>query len=273
MRPVRPLDPLIAQLREPQRTAIPGPGHIRGLARLQATRRGPLPKHLHRGRDLPQARDHDRLQIRDPSLAPFIHPARLKPVEADQHVDRGHELPLRERGLSGLHHPPIELAARTIGHDPARYTPRGQRNPARDPVFVARANAASQSAITRTMLEDVRGLLTDLDARRGDHRGARIGVPPPTYSATPAAKCQTAPRSPNPPRAPRAGPRLRRRGRRRRRRRSPLTQRCRTPTTQPNLGMPNSGDAQQPGRSPGAHEHRRVARELLLLQEAALARY
>jgi hypothetical protein len=127
VRAIRPLDPLIARLREPQRASIPGARHIRGLARRRAARRGPVAKDLHRGRDLPQVRGHDCLQIRDPPLAPLIHPARLEPPQTDQHVDRGHEPPLRECGLSRPHHPPIELAARTTRHEPARYTPRGRR--------------------------------------------------------------------------------------------------------------------------------------------------
>ena len=139
VRAIGPLDPLIARLREPQRPPIPRARHIRGLARRQAARCGPIAKHFHRGRDLPQARDHDRLQIRDPPLAPLIHPARLEPAQADQHVDRGHEPSLRERGLSRPHHPPIELAAGTTRHDPARYTPRANETRPRTCVLEPRA--------------------------------------------------------------------------------------------------------------------------------------
>ena len=108
--------------REPQLPTAARARHIRRLARLQAACASPLAKHLHRRRDLSQARDRDRLQIRDTALPPLIHPLRLKPTNTHQHVDRGHKLTLRERRLSRPYHAPLKLPPVALGYDPADAT-------------------------------------------------------------------------------------------------------------------------------------------------------
>ena len=115
MRAVRPLDPGIARLREPQRPPITGTRKVSGLAWLQPARLRPAAKRAHRRRDLPQVRDRHALQTIDAALAPLINPARLKPADADQHIDRGHELALRKRRLRRTNHPAIDVPA-IAGH-------------------------------------------------------------------------------------------------------------------------------------------------------------
>jgi hypothetical protein len=110
VRPIRPLDPRVPGLRESQRLAPASARHIPRLARLQPTRLSPPPKAPHRRRDLAQARDHHPLEIVNAPLPPLIHPPRLKPTQANQHIDRRHELTLRQRHLRRSHHPPLELA-------------------------------------------------------------------------------------------------------------------------------------------------------------------
>jgi hypothetical protein len=115
IRAIRPLNRGIARLGEPQRPAIPRPRKVSGLTRPQAARLRPPAKRAHRRRDLPQVRDRDLLEILDAALAPLINPTRLEPADADQHVDRGHELALRKRRLGRTDHPAIDVPA-IAGH-------------------------------------------------------------------------------------------------------------------------------------------------------------
>jgi hypothetical protein len=101
MRPIGSLDRGGARLREPQPLTAAGTRHVRRLARLQPTPLRPPLKAPHRGRDLAQACDHDPLEVLPPTLPPLIHPPRLKPTHADQHIGRRHELTLRQRRLRG----------------------------------------------------------------------------------------------------------------------------------------------------------------------------
>jgi hypothetical protein len=110
VRPIRQLDPGISCLREPQRPTVAAARHIRRLARLQTVRLRPPAKAPHRRRDLPQARDRHPLQVVHAALPPLIHPPRLQPPHADQHIDRGHELALRQRRLRRPHDTLLELA-------------------------------------------------------------------------------------------------------------------------------------------------------------------
>ena len=66
MRPIGSLDRGVARLREPRRLTAAGTRHVRCLARLQPTPLRPPLKAPHRGRDLPQACDHDPLEILTP---------------------------------------------------------------------------------------------------------------------------------------------------------------------------------------------------------------
>ena len=120
VRAVRPLDLGIARLGEPQRPPVACPRYIHRLAGLQAPRPCPCSKAAHRGRDLPQARDHGPLEIFHPALPPLINPRRLQPAHADQHVDRGHELPLSECRFRRPQHTPFQRGPIPAFHDPAR---------------------------------------------------------------------------------------------------------------------------------------------------------
>jgi hypothetical protein len=137
MRPIGSLDRGGARLREPQPLTAAGTRHVRRLARLQPTPLRPPPKAPHRGRDLPQACDHDPLEVPHPTLPPLIHPPRLKPTHADQHIDRRHELTLRQRRLRGPHHTLLELVPVPCADAGSNYThhepdPTSSRRP-RDP--------------------------------------------------------------------------------------------------------------------------------------------
>ena len=115
MRAIGPLDRGVARLGEPQRPAVARARNVSALARPQSARLRPTAKRAHRRRDLPQVRDRHPLQIVDPALAPLIDPARLQPADADQHIDRRHELALRERRLRRPRHPPLDVPA-IAGH-------------------------------------------------------------------------------------------------------------------------------------------------------------
>jgi hypothetical protein len=83
----------------------------------------PRPKAAHCGRDSPQARDHRPLEIVHPALPPLGNLRRLQPAHTDQHVDRGHELPLGECRLRRPHHTPLQFRPIPAAHDAASYRP------------------------------------------------------------------------------------------------------------------------------------------------------
>lgn len=72
MAAVGAFDVRVAARAEPQRSAVPGPRHVRGLARHQAKTRCPLPKDLRRGRDPDETDLNGAFEIVDAPLAPFI---------------------------------------------------------------------------------------------------------------------------------------------------------------------------------------------------------
>ena len=84
-----PLDRRVTAHGELQSSAIPGPCHIVGLARLKTVFTTPALERGHSRRQLVQVDLHDTLEGRDAPLAPLIDAHGLQPAHPHEHVVDG----------------------------------------------------------------------------------------------------------------------------------------------------------------------------------------
>jgi len=104
-------DRRVTALRESQRSMVPRPRHVVGLAGIEPLPLGPVMKGAHSGRDLRGIDCDHPFQIVDLASTPPIDLRCRQPSDAHQDVDRRDEMALGQGRLGRIFHPIFELAA------------------------------------------------------------------------------------------------------------------------------------------------------------------